>query len=268
MEGTPVQVESPGRWLRLLGREEFARLMGACIESVLERRGGFAPGESRRLRWETMRSFSGLLEARTRRVRAVTKAECMRELERTHGALLRERTHNGSELVGLEQELVLARSTATAAVLTPEEEAALERALAGDLATLLTSVDPRAETTRVLQREGERRRAALAGVVARERERIDQLERRLAKLRAAQVLMEQALAELARRAEIDGGLPSIYRTVQGLASGGAEREAKATMLTRIFEQNLVLQQKVIVPQGAVPQIAVPQLPLAAQQKSA
>lgn len=252
--------------MRLLGREEFARLMGACIETVLERRGGLAAGEARRLRWETLRSFSGLLAARTRRVRAVTKSECLAELERTHGALLRERVRNTSELVGIEQELAQARGDARTAVLTPAEEHSLETALAADLRALLASTEPEAELARVLLREGQRRRTALAGVVARERARIDQLERRLVKLRAAQTEMEAALAELARRAEIDGGLPSIYRSVQGLANAESQREAKATMLARIFAENLVLQNKVVVPQAS----AHPVVPVAlvAQQKSA
>ena len=248
MEHTSEQPpEATGRWLRLLGRDQFERLMGACIESVLERRGGLVPGESRRLRWEVLRGFQGLLAARARRVRAVTKSECMAELERTHGALLRERLKNDGELVGLERELAQARSLVETSVLTPAEEETLARALAADLGNLLGSGDPSRELERVLARETERRRAAMAGVVARERERIDLLERRLAKLRASQEELERSMIELARRAELDGGLPSIYRTVQGLAPQEAEREQKAAMLTQIFEQNLVLQKKVLQP---------------------
>jgi len=272
MEQPPLTPsEAQGRYLRLLGREEFARMMGACIEQVLERHGGVAPREARRLRWESLRSFSGLLAARARRVRAVTKSECMAELELKHGALLRERAKNGTEIAGLARELADARGADVAAVLSPDEEASLERALASDLAGLLASDDANAELPRVLAREAERRRAALAGVVARERDRIDQLERRLAKLRAAGAQMEAALAELARRAEIDGGLPSIYRTVQGLAAEEDQREAKAAMLTRMFQENLVMQHKVLVPQPA-PAPAAPAeasiTTLVPQQKSA
>ncbi len=258
------------RWLRLLGRDEFARLMGACIDNVLERRGRIAPAEARHLRSETLRSFAGLLATRARRVRAVTKSQCLAELERTHGALLRERAQQSSELLGLEQELVRARATSATSVLTTAEEEALARALAADLATLLASSEPRTELARVLTREAERRRTALATVVTRERERIDLLERRITKLRAAQQEMERALAELARRAELDGGLPSIYRDVQGLAAGAPEREAKGAMLTRLFEQNLALQQKVLQPVAPESRRAeTPVLdPAALRQKSA
>ena len=47
----------------------------------------------------------------------------------------------------------------------------------------------------------------------------------------------------ARRAAIDPGVPSIYREVQGLSTEEANRQEKAELLKRIFEQNLVLQKK-------------------------
>lgn len=244
MELKPEPPSDNGRWLRRLGRDEFTRLMGASIELALERRGGIAPGDARRLRWEAMRRFRALLEARTQRVRALTRSEHLRELERTHGLLLRERARQGQELVGIEHELDRARSGRTEAVLTAAEEASLGGALAADLRALLASATPEATLADVLARERVRRATALAGAVARERERIDTLERRLAKLRKAQGEMELAMAELARRAQIDGGLPSIYRDVQGLATNAAEREAKSAMLASIFEQNLRLQKPV------------------------
>jgi hypothetical protein len=241
-EGAPEGATDGGRWLRRLGREEFSRLMGASIELALERRGGIPPGEARKLRWEAMRRFSALLQARTRRVRALTRSEHVRELEKTHGLLLRERARQGVELVGIQRELAEARGNRTEAVLTTAEEAALGAALAADLRALLASATPEAAIADVLARERTRRAAALAVAVARERERIDMLERRLAKLRKSQVEMELAMAELARRAQLDGGLPSIYNEVQGLAANALEREAKSTMLRSIFEQNLLLQK--------------------------
>jgi len=229
--------------MRRLGREEFARLMGACIEGVLEERGGLAPGEARRLRWEALRRFALRLESATPRVRALTKSECLAELERTHGALLRERLRQEAELAGLAGALAGAREAQPVQTLLPFEEGELEEALAADLAALAASADPGAEASEVLARERERRRALVARLVAIERERIDVLERRLAKLRGSQEEMERALAELARRAEIDGGLPSIYRTVQGLDPADGLRETKTALLTTLFEQNLDLQKR-------------------------
>jgi len=72
--------------------------------------------------------------------------------------------------------------------------------------------------------------------------RVDILERRVRKLRAALSKMETDLADLARQAEIDPGLASIYRDVQGLSSEESERERKSALLTQIFEQNVALRR--------------------------
>jgi flagellar biosynthesis chaperone FliJ len=241
---TGGETEHPGRWLRVVRRDDFARLMGRAIEAALVRRGGLAPERARLLRADALERFTTLFGVGARRVRAQTKNEVLQELERTHGELLRQRQQWNGELEGLQQELVRARERETAAsTLSAPEEAALEGALSADLERLLASSDPRAALGGVLARERERRATALAGVVRRERERIDQLERRMSKLRAEVARMEQQLAELARRAELDPGLPSIYDSVQGLSAEEAERAAKAQMLTVIFEQNLKLQNR-------------------------
>jgi len=168
-------------------------------------------------------------------------ARAVAELEQTHAGLLRQRQQRTGELAELEGELARARSESPTETLTLEEEAALARALEADLNALLAAPNPRTALAQTVAREGERRRAALAGAVQRERERIDVLERRLNKLRAELATMERQLAELARRASLDAGLPSIYDSVQGLAPAESERDAKAQMLLSIFEQNLLLQ---------------------------
>lgn len=233
---------TPGRWMRRLGRREFGSLMGACIESVLLRREGFTPAEARRVRWDTLQRFDGLLNARTRPVRALTRAEVLRELERTHGALLRERLEQADELLRLERALDRLRAPAVPPALEAPEEAELDEALRAELVALLGE-ERREALEALVANQRQRRQVALAGALARERERIDVLERRIAKLRAAQREMEHALAELARRAELDGGLPSIYRSVQGLALDEPARQAKAEMLREVFEQNLRLQRR-------------------------
>ncbi len=236
--------ENTGRWLRVVRRDDFSRLMGRAIEAALVRRGGLAPERARLLRADALERFTTLFGLGTRRVRALTKNEVLQELERTHGELLRRRQQWNGELEGLQQELVHARTRAASeSTLSEAEEAALEGALATDLERMLASSAPRAALDGVLVRERQRRARALAGVVRHERERIDQLERRMSKLRAEVERMEQQLIELARRAQLDPGLPSIYDSVQGLSAEEADRAAKAQMLTSIFEQNLALQQR-------------------------
>lgn len=235
--------EHSGRWLRVVRRDDFTRLMGRAIEAALVRRGGITPERARMLRADALERFRTLFGLGTRRVRAQTKTEVLQELERTHGELLRRRQQWNGELDGLQRELLDARERDVAETLSAAEENALDGALSADLERMLSSGEPRAALSGVLARERERRAHALAGVVQRERERIDQLERRIAKLRAEVARMEQQLAELAQRAELDPGLPSIYGSVQGLSAAESDRAAKAKMLADIFEQNLKLQHR-------------------------
>jgi len=243
MSTQPSREAEPGRWLRVVRRDDFARLMARAIEAALVRRGGLTPERARLLRKDALERFTTLFGVGARRVRALTRSQVVAEFEKTHGEILRRRQDWNGELEVLEQELALARSAgAGESVLTSAEESALERALAADLERVLPARGAGVDLAGIVERERQRRAQALAGAVQRERERIDQLERRMTKLRAEVAHLEEQLAELARQSEIDPGLPSIYRTVQGLSAAEAEREAKAAMLARIFEQNLILQK--------------------------
>lgn len=70
------------------------------------------------------------------------------------------------------------------------------------------------------------------------------LERRVAKLIASLENAEQALAELAKRKDVEHGIASIYRTVQGLAHSELDREKKLEALERLFRSNLNLRSLV------------------------
>jgi hypothetical protein len=237
----PVSPAIPGRWLRLVRRDDFSRLMGAAIEGTLVRRGRLAPGTARALRRDALGRFASLLESRSRRVRAMTKTEHLKELEQTHGELWRQRAERQAELDHLGEQLVQARREVSE--LTADEELALGEALRADLEQLLQSSTPQAGVAMVVARERARRASAVKIALLRERERIDLLERRLAKQRAAIEQMERSLVDLARRAELDPGVPSIYRDVQGLSAEEADRAAKLELLRTIFEQNVLLQKR-------------------------
>src|SRR5262245_23129425 len=196
-----------GRWLRVLKREDFARLMGRAIEAALVRRGGIPPANARILRADAMQRFRTLFGVGGKRVRAMTKSEVVAELEKTHGAVMRRRQEWNGELAGLEQEIAAAKGRAGSG-LTAAEEATLAQALQLDLENLLRTPQPRNAVPGVIERERERRAQALAAVVAREREHIDQLERRMAKLKSEVERMEAAIAERARQAETEPGLPA------------------------------------------------------------
>ena len=70
---------------------------------------------------------------------------------------------------------------------------------------------------------------------------IDQLERRVAKLTESLGLTEAELKRVALMKNIDLGLSSIYRSVQGLSGAEAGAEVKKEMLKNIFESNMALR---------------------------
>ena len=71
---------------------------------------------------------------------------------------------------------------------------------------------------------------------------IDQLERRIAKLVRSLSETEAVLQRVAAMKNIDLGIASLYRVVQGLSEDPNLNE-KRDMMRRIFEANVVLQQK-------------------------
>ncbi len=79
--------------------------------------------------------------------------------------------------------------------------------------------------------------------LAAARERIDLLERRLAKLTHLLGVTEEELQRVAAMKGIDLGIASIYRSVQGLSEEAANREKKIEMMKEIFKANLELKNK-------------------------
>jgi len=169
-----------GRSLRLVSRgvvfEALAKVLTECLGAR-----GVPALEILRARRAAARALDEGLRARSRRVRGLTRAEFLAELERTRAGFA-------------------------------SEKRATERALA--------------------------ELVGAPAAPAAEGERIDVLERRVAKMRRALAEFEQRYQELARRSAEEPGLPSIYREVQG----GAPASHRAA-LRQVFEQNVDLQRR-------------------------
>ncbi|MCE9594299.1 MAG: hypothetical protein K8S98_08895 [Planctomycetes bacterium] len=73
--------------------------------------------------------------------------------------------------------------------------------------------------------------------------RIQDLERRIAKLVQSLESTEQVLKRVAKMAQSDSGLESIYRTVQGLDGLDPVGDAKKELMRAIFEKNLELYRR-------------------------
>lgn len=80
-------------------------------------------------------------------------------------------------------------------------------------------------------------------LVADHERKYNMLERRLAKLAGALEMTEAELRATMARKNIDPGVASIYRTVQGLSAAEEDVELKKEMMSKIFEANLELQKR-------------------------
>lgn len=79
-------------------------------------------------------------------------------------------------------------------------------------------------------------------ILEKERQ-IEMLERRISKLTQVLGLTEDELRRVAQMKGIDFGLPSIYKSVQGLDAGEREYERKKAMMLTILEANLALKRE-------------------------
>ncbi len=89
----------------------------------------------------------------------------------------------------------------------------------------------------------EGRRKAVEAQMAEHKRLVDQLERRVAKLTSLLGVTEEELQRVMSMKNIDDGVASIYRTVQGLAPAAAQAEQKRAMMSVIFNENLSFQKR-------------------------
>jgi GGDEF domain-containing protein len=88
----------------------------------------------------------------------------------------------------------------------------------------------------------EERRKAVAAQMREHGRQVDMLERRIAKLTSLLGVTEEELARVMAMKQIDAGVASIFKTVQGLRGDDASVAAKKAMMATIFEQNLAFQK--------------------------
>ncbi len=117
-----------------------------------------------------------------------------------------------------------------------QEDAVAEPSVAGERGTR-EAAGPGEDRESALQ-------ARIQELIAQHNRQIDVLERRIGKLTCSLEATEGELARMALLREVDPGLSSIYRTVQGLDSGASHALAKKEMMSAIFAANLELQEEI------------------------
>jgi hypothetical protein len=227
---TPEELSQRGvRRLRSVGMKEVSKLIEMAVNrTLMERTIGASEREIGDL---TQRAQGTLIEL----------IHSHQELARSRGELERTRVELARELAQLKDR----RSVAGEPGSYEHDERAFAEALSAELEPLLGPLGPAAV--------GEVADRAFRALVAARREatavrdrRIDLLERRITKLSQSLETTEGALQQLALRKNVDLGVASLYRVVQGLSPVEPELQAKQQMMARLFEANLALQGKVAV----------------------
>ncbi len=78
---------------------------------------------------------------------------------------------------------------------------------------------------------------------------IDTLERRIQKLTQSLGMTEAELRRALAQTNVDPGVASLYRTVQGLSSADVQQELKKELMSKIFQANLELRKQIVPDQG-------------------
>lgn len=224
-ETTPDELQRRGvRTLRSVGMSEVSRLIEIAVNrTLMERTIGVSSDEMRQLVADATDTMSHLLRSRE-------------ELAASRDELLERRRELQKDLA----EIKAGRLGGPAPGRYTHDEQVFQSRLRSELIDMLGERAGRAvlmRTAHVL------RQTRHEGRDERDR-RIEQLERRITKLVQSLENAEDALSRISKMKNVDVGVASIYRMVQGLKGEDTGFEAKAKMMESIFQANAKLQGKV------------------------
>ncbi len=255
MKATPSQLGHPHDGFRATGELPLSRRMnlvsrenlGPAIRRAASR--ALAPYQERLsgrillgLRAAVERELMKGLRAESRKVRGMTKKEFLAQLEGSRDSIVRQSRSAAAELESIQAELERRRQAAR----DRKDAAELERDLKAELADLFAREGGDvARLEELVIAASTKALAKAASQLADERahdERIEMLERRIAKLNKSLESAEKLIQKLYKVKEIDPGIASLYRGVQGLELNEEDFELKKEMLKGIFEANVTLRK--------------------------
>lgn len=227
---TPEELSQRGvTRLRSVGMKEVSKLIEMAVNrTLMERTIGASEHEIGEL---TERAQGTLMEL----------IASHQELARSRSELERTRVELTRELAQLKDRRPVAGEPGS----YEHDERAFADALKAELEPLLGPLGP-AAVSEVSDRAFRALVAARREATAVRDRRIDLLERRITKLNQSLEATERALAQLAQHKNVDLGIASLYRVVQGLSPLEPDLDAKRQMMARLFEANLALQGKVAI----------------------
>jgi hypothetical protein len=237
---TPQQLEERGVLrVRYVSLEQVSAMIEKAINrTIMERTIGGVDGDMGLLVDQAQAGLLGLLKG-------------VEEVEASRDAIGRSRTELLAELTEMRRERVRASATPPADPNDPTVQKMLVaiRDTFVKLGGMLGPLTPEAKaierefTERALILLEETRRRAAAAQIRERDDHVDRLERRVRKLVQSLEATETALKDVAAMKNIDLGIASLYRVVQGLSPNELNRNLKKEMMEMIFKANLELQKK-------------------------
>lgn len=256
---TPVEelLGDKARRMNLVGGDALAASVEQAVRRALARH---LPGVGADLANEVARSTRGallmMLKARSKKVRGLPKAHFLKEVEASKRKIVAERESARRELEALLEELgkkhiefrqtreTLVRETFDKGLVQDQElSEIIYQALGGADATPQMRKLQRQLTGMVLESLQRERQKAVDEKTSEHGEELHRYELRIAKLTKSLELTEEELKRIAAMKNVDPGVASIYRTIQGLNAEDDSAEVKKEMLAGIFQANLALQKQ-------------------------
>jgi hypothetical protein len=243
--------------MNLVGGNDLAASVDQAVLRALARH---LPEVQPELASQVARSTHGalllLLKARSKKVRGLPKAHFLKEVEASKRKIVAEREAARRELEGMLEELgkkrvefsqtreTLVRETFHKGVIQDQElSTIIHQALGGDDATPEMARLQSRITGLVLDSLQRERQKGVEEKTSAHGEELRRYELRIAKLTKSLEITEEELKRIAAMKNIDPGVASIYRTIQGLNAEDDHAGAKKEMLAGIFQANLALQRQ-------------------------
>lgn len=246
------------RRMNLVGGSELAASIDQAVAQALARHlPDVSPEAAREVARSTRGALLLLLKSRSKKVRGLPKAHFLKEVEASKRKIVAEREAARRELEALLEELgqkhvefresreTLVRETFDKGVIQDQElSQIIYNALGGPDATPEMRKLQRQLTGMVLESLQRERQRAVDEKTTEHSDELRRYELRIAKLTKSLELTEEELKRIAAMKNVDPGVASIYRTIQGLNADDEHAESKKEMLAGIFQANLALQRQV------------------------
>lgn len=256
-KGARELVRARGKKLNLVdNRTLLPSIQEAALLALDRHLPGLDDGVRRAVATDARQILIELLKNRARQIRGLPEKAFLKKVKESRDRILEERRRAEAELAKLlgdlgakrqemlvREEMLAQETRASNAlhdkVILEQIQGAFAEAGIGENHELLQQV------TSVLMAsvEAEREKVVQAKMSEHQKE-VAHFERRIAKLSQSLQLSEQEIARLAQMKDVELGVASIFRSVQGLDAQDTDFERKKELMADIFQANLELQEAI------------------------